>query len=745
MIVSNSKAARRRAFWLLLASSASMTPMAVAAQTTGGADAQPSEDTATAANDGYGQEIIVTARKRDETVQDVPATIGVVTQETLTNSGVTNLQQLQAVAPGINLAKAPTGNEIGVTIRGLGSSPGVPSFDSSVSLFVDGVYAPRSREFAASMFDVQRIEVIRGTQAALLGKNTSLGAINLISRKPGDRFAVDTRASYEFERGSLVASAGVDIPFSDTLRLRVATSLSKDEGYLKNVVLDNYGPRIKDIAFRGVLVWEPSDKVDVTATVQHDIAKNFGSPIEVIASTGVPQFLAALAGFPGVVDTQLDRRVAATTPRTGGEQDGRLLVDKYSLTANVGLGDHILTSITAYSRYHEANRADADAVPGDYVGRNVDEVGTQFSQEVRVVSPADRPFDYIVGGLYLDGKLDNSTLFAANMPFGPAPGLLIAGQQRTDFVQDNKAVSLFTQANYKFDGGFRLTGGIRWTREKKDVDLSRVVVVPGFFSTVIFPPYAPFSLSRTEKNFDYSVGAQYEISSDALVYASYGKGTKGGGYAQSVTRLETAEYRKEVAKTFEVGVKLQDPDRKWLINLAAFDTKVDDFQLVTFTGIAFIVGNTDLKSRGVELEANWYPVSGLRLFINNTYADAKDRATGNPIPLAPKWTGSGGFAYRTDVGSDLQLKLDGSLDYRSKRYYQQNPATSPAGEAFKTFNLSVALGAQDDAWEVRLIGRNLTNENSLAFSFPLPLLPAGNQGGASERARTVALQVSSRF
>lgn len=734
---SKSRAYCRAVFSIMLAGTA-LGPVAARAEA-------PDTPPTAAKNTPTDGEILVTARKRAETAQNIPATIGVVTQAAIIKSGVTNLQQLQAVAPGLNLAKAPTGNEIGVTMRGLGSSPGVPSFDSSVSLFVDGVYAPRSREFAASLFDVQRIEVIRGTQAALLGKNTSLGAINLISRKPGESFAVDARASYEFDRGSVVASGGADVPLADTLHLRVAGSYSHDMGFVRNVALNNYGPRIKDGAMRAVLVWKPASTIDVTATVQHDIAKNLGSPLEIIASTGVSESLAALAGYPGVIDTQLNRVGAATTPRTGGDQDERLLVDKYNLTANIGLGEHTLTAITAYSRYSDINRADGDGVPGDYVGRNVNETGTQFSQEVRLVSPASRPFDYILGALYLDGKLNNATLFAANEPFGPAPGVLIAGQQLTSFVQDNNAVSLFAQSNYKFDGGFRLTGGIRWTREKKDVDLLRVAVVPGFFSLVIFPPYAPFSLHRTESNFDYSVGAQYKINANALVYTSYGKGTKGGGYAQSVTRLETAEYQKEVAKTFEVGVKLEDAGRKWLFNLAAFNTDVDNFQLVTFTGIQFIVGNTNLRSRGFELEANWRPLPGLRLFLNNTYADAKDRATGNPIPLAPKWTGSGGFAYSKDVGADLKASIDGSVDYRSKRYYQQDPKTSPPGQAFTTLNLSLGVGKRNGAWDVRLIGHNLANANAIAFDFPLPLLPAGNQGGISERGRTVALQLSGNF
>jgi len=692
------------------------------------------------ATGGVLEEILVTARKRVESVQDVPATIGVISPQALAITGVSNLQQLQTVAPGINLGKAPSGNEIGVTIRGLGSSPGVPSFDSSVSLFIDGVYAPRSREFAASMFDVQRIEVIRGTQAALLGKNTSLGAINLISRKPGDHFEADGRASYEFERGSKLATGGVDLPVSDTLKARVSGQFSDDNGFVHNVLQDNYSPRIRDRAIRGVLVWEPGEGIDITGVVQHDVAKNYGVPTEIVASTGVPELLGALAGYPGLVDASLARRNAAN----GREQSERLAIDKYNVTANVDINGNTLTSITAYSRYHDQNSSDADSLPGDYLFRDVNEIGKQFSQEVRIVSDAAKPFDYIVGALYLQGKLDDTESIGANYPFGPAPGVNLAGTQRTAFVQDNDAVSLFAQPNYKLDNGLRFSGGVRWTREKKDVDLGRDVVVHGFFSDVVSPPFPSFSMSRTETNFDYSAGVQYEISPNTLTYVSYGKGTKGGGYAQSVTLLPDAEYAKEVARTTEVGIKLQDAGREWVFNLAAFNTVVDDFQLVTFNGINFVIGNTDLRSRGFELETSWFPVKGLRLFLNNTYADVKDIRTGGPVPLAPKWTGSGGFGYQTASASGLDIKTDGSIDYRSKRYYQMD-TTSPVGEAFTTYNLSVAIGPSDNHWEARLIGRNLTDVKAIAFGASAPFMPAGNQYGIAERGRTVALQLSFQY
>ncbi|HET6971813.1 MAG TPA: TonB-dependent receptor, partial [Phenylobacterium sp.] len=548
--------------------------------------------------------------------------------------------------------------------------------------------------------------------------------------------------SYEFERGSWLLTGGTDLAVNDTLKLRISGQTSADRGWVHNVVTDHYTPRTKDSAIRGVLVWNPTADLDVTALVQHDLSHNKGSPVEQIASTGVPELLAALAGHPGVIEDRLDRSNALTSPSLGGEQIERLAVDKYAVTANWTLASHTLTSITAYSRYTDRNIADSDMLPGDYLQRAVDESSHQFSQEVRLVSPADKPFTYIVGGLYLDGRLKNFTTLVANYPFGPAPGVNLTGTERTDFDQKNDAESLFAQGDYKLTDALRLTAGVRWTREKKTADLDRVVLKPGLVSVVIFPPYAPFSLEHTERNLDYSFGAQYAVTSDAMLYASYGKGTKSGGFAQSVTRLETAPYHKEIAKTAEAGLKLQAPDRTWVFNAAVFDTRVDGFQLVTFNGIQFVVGNTDLSSRGFEVESYWYPVHGLRLFFNNTYAEAKDRHTKKPIPLAPKWTGAVGFSYRGDAFRELVWKADGSVDYRSKRYYQQDPATSPPGKAFTTLNLGLAIGARDDGWEARLIGRNLTDEIASAFAFPTPLLPAGNQNAIAERGRTIALQIS---
>ena len=727
--------------WGLIASSGIALVLATPAM----AQDDPADRAETAsAPQGIG-EIVVTARKRAETVQDIPLAIQAVSQAAIDSKGVSSLLDLAVVAPGVNITRAPNENQVGITLRGLGTNAGVPSFDSSVSLFVDGVYAPRSREFSASMFDVERIEVISGTQAALLGKNTSLGAINLIPRKPGDVFAFDATASYEFEHGTPRVTGGADLPFSDTFRVRVSGLTEDQKGWVKNLATGHDSPLYKNDAIRAVVVWEPTSTLDLTGLVQHFIGHNSRNPTEFVQTDGTPEFLAALAGFPGTIDSNLDWVASSSTPYSGGEQHERLRVDKYALTTNLALGEHTLTSVTAYSDYSSKALSDPDYLPGDYLHQDTLETGHQFTQELRLVSPSGERFEYLFGGLYLNGTLDNSTAFFADYPFGPAPDLPIAGVEQTNFFQRTTDYSVFGQASYDIVDRLTATVSGRYTHEKKEVTLGRDPLVPGFFSLVVFPPFEEFSMSRSENAYDYSAGLQYEFSDNAMVYASYGKGTKGGGFAQSVTQLDQAEYGKEISRTVEAGVKLSDPGRQWVFNLSAFNTNVDGFQVVSFTGVEFVVINTDLRSRGFELASYWYATPWLRLFLNNVYADAKDRNNGDPIPLAPKWTGTGGFNVDTPVTDNLKFKLDGSIDWRGKRYYQQDPRTSPPGDSFVTYNLSAAIATEDDAYELRLIGRNLTNANSLAFAFPSPFLPQGNQNAIPEQSRTIAVQLSVKY
>jgi iron complex outermembrane recepter protein len=689
-------------------------------------------------------DIVVTARKRSESVQKIPIVMDVVSDRQLAGSGAATIMQLAQIDPSVNIAKAPTGSQIGVTIRGLGSSPGAPSFDSSVSLFEDGLYLPRSREYVSAMFDVQRVEVIKGTQAALLGKNTSLGAIDVITRKPGDTFSIDMRSSYEFERGSTLLSGGVDVPLTDTLKLRLSGQTLNDQGWVYNRLSSDYGPKNRDDAFRGILVWKPRPGIDVTLLGQHEHARNTGSGVEFATLNPLALQLAALAGAPGSLTADFDRTDAMSLTTLGTDQWERITSDRVIGTVNIALGGGTLTSITGYTRYGDNNLSDIDFLPGDYATQSIDEASRQFSQELRFVSDTGHRLDYVVGALYLHNRLISNTTNAANYPFGPAPGLPasynIVGTERTLFNQGTDTFSAFGQGTVHLGGRLRAIAGLRYTNEHKQVDLARQALAPGLYSAVIFPPYAPFSLARTDRPFDYSFGLQYDLAHTITGYVSYGKGTKSGGFASSATYLDQSEYNRETARTIEAGVKAQDSARRWLLDLSAFHTFVDNFQVVTFNGSAFDVFNTDLASNGFEVQSSWTPWRALRLFLNSTYDDAHDHHTGLAIPLAPRWSGSGGLSVDRPINAAFDFVADGTVNFRSSRTFQQQPATATIGRAFTTLNLDLGVKSADERWDIRLIGRNLANAYGIAFAFPTPTI--GTQSVISERSRTIALQVS---
>ncbi len=686
-------------------------------------------------------EVVVTARKRSETAQSVPATVQVVDQEKLERAAVSSFRDLTRVAPGLNISNAPSPNQFAVTIRGLGSKPGNPSFDSSVSLFVDGVFTPRAREFSTALFDIKGLEMIRGTQAALLGKNTSLGAVNLITRKPGETFAADARYLHEFELGSDRIEGGIDLPVSDTLKVRVSGLYNDETGPMRDRISGQRGDSTVAKAGRIVAAWTPTDSVDVTATYQLQKSKSHGPNAEFISYTAIAQALAAAGGYPGSLDANRDYQTAMYSPAIGGASKGELDAQRAAVTVNWKLGDYILTSQTGFTGSKNTAQGNVAYVPGNLALQYLDDKSWQFTQEVRLVSPVGRRLEYIVGALYLDGRYRNDTLQTTRYP-AAAPGApAIAGSENTHFDQTNKAYSVFGQANYTVVGALKLNTGLRFTKEDKDVDMGRAILVPGAYAAVM-PPFAPFSQSRSEESTDGSVGLSYAVSPTLLVYGSWGQGTKAGGFAQAASLLNKSAYEPEVAKTTEGGFKLQLDQRRWTVNGAVFHTTVKDFQQVTFNGTNFLVTNTDLKSNGFETQILWAAAPGLGIFWNNTYAKAQDTRVGGDIAFAPRWQGIVGASITRPVFDGLRASVDFDLEYRSSQAAQEKGVAVPRIEASQRFNASIGLGSPAQGWDIRLIGKNLNDEHALGFLFPAPLMGAGNVVGIPTNPRTVALQLS---
>jgi iron complex outermembrane receptor protein len=316
----------------------------------------------------------------------------------------------------------------------------------------------------------------------------------------------------------------------------------------------------------------------------------------------------------------------------------------------------------------------------------------------------------------------------------------------TDFDQSTDSWSLFGQADFDLTERLTLSAGLRYTDEEKDVDMARTILRPGIFSLFVFPPYAPFSDSRSESVTDGLVNVSFKAQENLMFYVSWAHGTKSGGFAHSATLLDQAEYEAEEAQTAELGVRYESGDGQLTANATLYSTDVTDYQLVTFTGTQFRVDNTDLEALGIETEIFWRPLfaPGLDITWRNTYNDAEDANTGAEIPRAPRWSGGVVFAYTQHLAQGWRWTLDASVDYESGQTHQQNPDAVPRADSITMYGAGIGVES-DNGLSLRLVGRNLTDENRYTFVFPTPFLPSGNAMAQSERPRTVALQVSYRY
>ena len=690
---------------------------------------------------GAMEEVVVTARMRSETIQDAPISVNVATGAALERVGATSLLDLPRAVPGLILQKAPNSSQTGVTLRGLGSSPGAASFESSVGLFVDGAYVPRSREFAASLFDVERVEVVRGTQSSLLGKNTSLGAINVVTRAPGHELAIDAAVTYEGELDSWTASGGVTVPLGEQFSARLAAQTESLGGWVKNAVTHLDSPEVDRDSGRISLAWEPTPEFDATLVYEAQEYDGQGMPAEAITATPEAYGLSALAGFPGF-ETRFDRVSASSDSRVKDAFVENSSVDRATLTAHWHAGEFLVTSQTAWSQSDSDARAGTDFLPGDYFYQVTNLDADAFSQEFRLTSPAAERFRYVGGAYYGSNNFEQANAFFANYPGAPP----LTGDTVTDFDQSTDSWSLFGQTDFDLTEHLTISGGIRYTDEQKDVDLARTVLTPGILSLFVFPPYAPFSMSRSEAVTDGLVNLSYKAHDGLMFYVSWAQGTKSGGFADSATFLDQSEYDAEVAQTAEAGVRYQTNDGQFTVNATLYSTDVKDYQLVTFTGTQFVIDNTDLEALGLESEIIWRPTfaPGLDLSWRNTYNDAEDADTGDEIPRAPLWSGGVAAAYAHDLAGGWRLTLDGSVDYESGMTHQQDPDAVPRSDSITLLGAGIGVES-DNGLAIRLVGRNLTDENRYTFVFPTPFLPAGNAMAQSEQPRTVALQVSYKY
>ena len=678
--------------------------------------------------------IVVTAQKREQDVQDVPISMAVISGDSLADLGIKDFTELDQYVPNFYVQDTP-GNKA-FYIRGIGSTPGNLAFEQTVGLFVDGIYGGHARQFQAPFLDVERVEVLRGPQGALVGKNTSAGAINVVSAKPTDYFTAELEANYEFEQGGARIFGMVSGPLSDVVSARIAAQYEDSDGYIENVTLGGYEPKRESFFARGSLLLDSGGPVDLLIRVEGGNVDLTGNSVERLIAASDPDLKRSTSGFPGFVDRDFDNTNTLNA----------------SATANFEIGDHTLTSITGFSSYNFDKRLDSDFGPAPLFGSLFEEDFSQFSQELRLASPVGQMIEYIVGAYahINDYELLQTTV----LKFGP-----FNGSSTRSFDQENTALSGFGSITFNATDSLRLLGSLRYTYDKKTADQQRAiagVVIPSFLAT-------PLSGRRIEKEWDPSVAIQYDVTPDMMVYLTYGQGSKAGGFigAQATTTPAQFELNPESAETFEAGIKLAAFDRRLRLNVAAYRTDFKNLQVSSFDGAttSFITTNAgEARSQGMEgdfsfevtpgitfngslayLDAKYLDFPGAQCFFDNPGCNpATNNAKGRPLPRAAKWSGTLGVNVDTPVTSSLDFVAGGVMTFRSKYFLEESYDPVAVQQGYAKFDLRAGIRSSDNRWELAIIGRNITNEITAAHAFNTPIT-----GGISQfiqPPRTIAIQ-----
>jgi iron complex outermembrane receptor protein len=604
-------------------------------------------------------EITVTARRRLERSQDVPVAVSVVGGEHIDNTGSFNVGRLQQLTPTLQFYSSNPRNTA-VNIRGIGVPFGLTNdgIEQGVGIYVDDVYYSRVASATFDFLDVAQIEVLRGPQGTLYGKNTTAGAINITTRRPTFDFEGSAEASIG-NLGFKQAKAAVSGPLSDTVAARIAFSGTSRRGTIYNVTSGNWINAQDNIGIRGQLLWKPSDTFDVT--IAGDFSRqNPECCGTVFVRTGSTQralarqyaALAAAQGYAVASTNPFDRVTDIDANLNAGNELGGVAV-----RANWDVGPGRLTSVSAwrYWDWKPENDRDFTALPITTKSMNPSQQ-KQWTQEFRYSGEAG-PVNYVAGlfgfkqtvrtqGIQEQGPAASRWLLSG--PLAADPSVLNGLTAANDIRLDNTSAALFGQISWKVTDALTAQSGVRLNYDKKEGSYNSVVTngagqLVTFGSTdpriaaqrgVLAPQF--FQVDFSDWNFSYDLTASYDVARDVLAYATYAKSFKSGGVnlngvpadAAGNPILEAGTVDPESVNHFEAGVKAQFWDRKITFNSAAFRTDIRDFQALVTNGQlgvlrGYLANAEKVRSQGLEADFSIRPSERFNAYVNAAYTDAK--------------------------------------------------------------------------------------------------------------------------
>jgi len=723
--------------------------------------------------------IQVTAQKRSENAQETPISMNVLSADDLKEKSIEKIDDLQYSVP--NLHMTETGISTQMFIRGIGTGNN-QGFEQSVGQYIDGVHYGRQQLLRMPFLDLERIEVLKGPQSIMFGKNSVAGALNLSSAKPTQDTEIHLGLQYQPTIDATEFTGMVSGALTDTLSARLAVRDYSEDGYVENTFKERDETMREESAVRLSLMWEPSDNMNFLFKVEQDEFDGTGRQIEVIkdepslAGSPIPgatfsQILGALGHPNAISESELNYERQADA-----EESNNNSLTNSTLTANFKLADYTLTSVSGFVSYDFVETCDCDYTAAPIFSVFIDEEYEQFSQEIRLVSPVGEKFDWLGGLFYQTSELgfDDNIKIPTNSVLGLLSGGALSpltghGAGR-NYQLDTEMFSAFFQGRYHFTEALTLTLGARFTSEEKTssrvmniTDLGTGIITtnpmaPALFDVVfgIQSEQSPLSPQghnlkgeRKENSFTPLINISYKIDHNIMAYASATTGFKAGGFDARANNVNSWEFEEEEATAYEMGIKSLLLDDTLEINLSFYRTEYDNLQVSQFDGVlGFNVGNAkETVVQGVEVEGRWIILDGLSMQYGVAYLDHeyKDFTNGNchsrQVPdgdigavgnqlcdytgksgqYTPKFTASIGFDYFTDISflGFEYFRTTLGLYHSSKQNVDVNLNPLYEVDAYDKVDMRIALESEN--LNIALFGKNMTNEEVLTYVGNNPL------------------------
>ncbi|WP_137970997.1 TonB-dependent receptor [Pseudomonas sp. F(2018)] len=688
---------------------ASAVLLAVLGQPAFAAEAPATEQTATLGT------VTVTATRREASLQEVPVAVSVIDGEQLERGNRNNVAAIVQEVPTLNYRAGASNKDTSLFIRGVGTISTSPGVEPTVATVVDGVVFGRPGQSTLDLLDLQRIEVLRGPQGTLFGKNASAGVLNVISKDAPEETSGYVDYSHFGGGNENRLRFGLGGRLTDSLKGSLSTLWGDYDGNVENVYNGHDVNGYERKGVRGKLEFEPNEDFKFTLIGDYmDGEDTLPSGVVTSANAAFATQLRPVTPSKHNRDINSDYKTHVEDTNTGlsGQADWKL-------------GDFTLTSITAWrgwdnTQYQDGDRRALLPLTASHDKGEVDY--DQYSQEFRLTSPKGEFNEYVLGAYYFHGKSDE-----IYQRWSTNAGVL--NQGRADYSVTNDSVALFGENTFNFTDDFRALLGLRWTHDDLEYDHRRVSTSATAVTGI--QPSTSSEGSVDEDGFSGRTGLQYDFTDNLTGYLTYSRGYKGPAYNTffNMQPRDTEALKPETSDSYELGLKSTAWDNRLTANLAVFHTDYDDYQANFFDTVANqvvtrLINAGSVKTQGIELDASLQATRQLKLSASLAYTKARvdhfncppgAAATcdidGGRLPFTPDWKSyvRADYSIPLDNGLDVELSTDYSWQDEVQFSLDQNPDTVQG--AYGIWNASIALADYNDGWRVALLGKNLADKS----------------------------------